>query len=236
MRFLLALVLGTLLVVCFRGDRHQGAARWRVAAGWSAVVVAGALLASLAWVGHAVAAPRDERALRLAADSVHLLAAGGWVGALPGLAMLFAASLTAGVSSIAFAARAARRFSCLGMVAVFVLLVSGTVNTWFLAGDVTEWAATPYGRLLLAKLTLFVAMVALAGANRARLTPRVAAGDASALRALVRNATLEAAAGLAVVAIVGVMGVTVPPAHRLHHGMAPALPHLSNPSISEHPH
>ncbi len=57
-------------------------------------------------------------------------------------------------------------------------------------------------------------MVALAATNRRRLTPQVEEGDASALRRLTRNAVLEIVAGIAVVAIVGALGVAIPAAHQ----------------------
>ena len=68
-------------------------------------------------------------------------------------------------------------------------------------------------------------MLALAAVNRWRLSPRVAAGDAAALRTLSRNAVLETAVGIAVIAIVGVLGITIPAIHRhqhdLHSGTSP---------------
>jgi putative copper resistance protein D len=97
---------------------------------------------------------------------------------------------------------------------VGALLLSGLVNTWYLAGSVPELVGTSYGRLLLVKIALFVAMVALAATNRMRLAPRIVARDAAALRSLTRNATIETALGLAVVAIVGALGVMIPAAHR----------------------
>ena len=73
---------------------------------------------------------------------------------------------------------------------------------------------TDYGRLLLAKLGLFAAMLGLAVTNRGVLTPRLAGGDRAALHLLRRNTFLEIAAGIGVVLIVGVLGVTVPAAHQ----------------------
>ena len=52
-----------------------------------AVLVAAAYLASLAWAGHA-AAGQASGLVQLLSDVVHLLAAGAWLGALPGLVFL----------------------------------------------------------------------------------------------------------------------------------------------------
>ena len=57
-------------------------------------------------------------------------------------------------------------------------------------------------------------MVALAAINRRRLTPQVEERDVSALRLLTRNAVLEIVAGIAIVAIVGALGVAIPAAHQ----------------------
>src|SRR5437867_4895677 len=76
--------LGVLLtaIIMARDDRRSS----RLMMG--AAVLAGVYLASLAWAGHAAAGAPAERGLHLTSDAVHLLAAGAWLGALPGLAFL----------------------------------------------------------------------------------------------------------------------------------------------------
>ncbi len=121
---------------------------------WLALALAGGYLASLALVGHAADGQGAERFLRITTDVVHLLAAGAWLGALPGLAVLFAGALRASsAASLSIAARAARRFSTLGIASVGALLLSGLGNAWYLVGDVPALLGTPYGQLLVAKIT-----------------------------------------------------------------------------------
>ena len=139
----------------------------------------------------------------------HLLAAGAWLGALPALVYLLRS-----IRAVDAVAQATRRYSNLGMASVCVLVASGLANTWYQVGDVPALIGTDYGRLLLAKLGLFAAMLGLAVTNRGVLTPRLAVGDRDALHLLRRNAVLEIAAGIGVVLIVGVLGVTVPAAHQ----------------------
>jgi len=180
-----------------------------------AIALAGGYLASLALVGHAADGQGAERYLRITADVVHLLAGGAWLGALPGLAVLFASALRASsVASLDIAAGAARRFSRLGIMSVSALLLTGLGNAWYLVGDVPALLGTPYGQLLVAKMLLFATMVALAATNRRRLTPLVEERDAAALRRLTRNAVLEVVAGIAIVGLVGALGVAVPAAHQ----------------------
>jgi putative copper resistance protein D len=106
-----------------------------------------------------------------------------------------------------------RRFSALGLVSVSAILASGLVNAWYLVGDVPALFGTDYGQLLLVKLALFAFMVGLASINRLALTPRLG-NDRRALDALRRNALLETAAGIAIIGIVAMLGVTVPGAHQ----------------------
>jgi putative copper export protein/mono/diheme cytochrome c family protein len=203
--------LGVLLtaIIMARDDRRRS----RLTPG--AAVLAAVYLATLAWAGHAAAGPPEERSLHLTSDAVHLLAAGAWLGALPGLAFLLGrAQRISNVPSLDTAADVTRRFSALGVASVGALLLSGLANTWYLVGDVPALVGTDYGRVLLAKLALFAAMITLALVNRLRLTPRLHTHDRAALRGLRRNALLEAAAGLLVLSLVGLLGITVPAAHQ----------------------
>ena len=59
------------------------------------------------------------------------------------------------------------------MISVGALIATGIVNGWILAGSAPALVGTDYGRLLLAKVALFLAMVAVAAINRLRLTPRL---------------------------------------------------------------
>lgn len=176
---------------------------------YAALAIAGAYLASLAWAGHAAAGAGGERGVQLASDAVHLLAAGAWLGALPALAAMLASG-----PGFDPAARATQRFSSLGVASVTALVCTGLVNAWHLVGDIPGLVGTEYGRLLLAKLALFAAMLALAAVNRLVLSPRLSTGQSAAAASLRRNALLETAFGAGIVAIVGVLGITIPAAHQ----------------------
>ena len=208
LRFFLAMALGALLLSIGRSANEQR--RLRIAVG--AVLVAAAYLATLAWAGHAAAGQGSGRYVQIVSDVVHLLAAGAWLGALPGLVFLLG-----GAHPLEATAQMVRRFSTLGAVSVGALVLSGLGNGWYLVGSVPALMGTDYGQLLLVKVVLFAAMVALAAVNRLSLSARLKVQDPSnpaALRSLRRNATLEIAAGIIVVAIVGVLGIKVPAAHQ----------------------
>jgi putative copper resistance protein D len=166
--------------------------------------------ASLAWAGHAAAAMTGTwRAWHLASDSSHLLAAGAWLGALP----LLAHCLRSAQPNDALA-RLAKRFSVMGIASVGVLSVSGIANACFLVASIAALIGTPYGRLLLVKVSLFVVLLGIAVINRERLTPRLADAQGDARRRLHRNVVLEIAGGIAIVGIVGALGTRVPAAHQ----------------------
>jgi putative copper export protein/mono/diheme cytochrome c family protein len=206
-----ALRLGLVITLCAvllaLGRSARSPLRSRLTIG--AVVAAAAYLGSLAWAGHAVAGQRPDDYSQIVADVAHLLAAGAWLGAMPALVHFLG-----GTRTLDGIAQVTRRFSSLSVASVSVLIVGGLTNAWYLVGDVPALFGTDYGRLLLAKLGLFAAMLGLAVANRGYLAPRLAGGDRPAVRLLRRNAILEIAAGIGVVIIVGALGVTVPATHQ----------------------
>lgn len=190
-------------------------------------ILAAALVGTLAFAGHAIGAQGIESVLHPIADGLHLIAAAAWAGALVPLAALLRAAEHE-PDSLAVARIAIRRFSTIGIVSVAVILVTGGVNTWYLAGSIDALLGTDYGRLLLVKIALFFVMVALAAVNRLRLTPRVLldAKPVEGRRALLqlrRNAALEALAGALVVAIVAALGI-LPPASHAGHAASGAVP------------
>lgn len=160
----------------------------------------------LALLGHAGATPGAAGWLHLAADVIHVLAAAAWLGGLPALALMLAATTST-------AAAATRRFSALGIVCVAALLASGSISSWQLLGGPGDLLATAYGRVLLAKIILFAAMVAIAAVNRTWLTPHLP--TAPARRALLRNSLIETGCGFMVLMLVGALGTMVPSGHML---------------------
>ncbi len=218
LRLALALLLGGFLL--FR-EREQDAKDW-IALRLEGLMLAGALLAALAWAGHAAATREQVRVLHLAADSIHLLAAGVWLGGLPLLFLLLTRAQRALDPPWAAVCReATRRFSVLGLVCVGTLTLTGAVNGWILVGDFPPLVGTVYGRLLLLKLGLLLPLIWIAARNLLRLKPQLLAAQASGpaetlrelLRRLARNVTAEACLGATILVIVGALGITPPALH-----------------------
>jgi putative copper resistance protein D len=180
------------------------------------VLLAAAFAAGIAWTGHAAAMEGMDGTIHLASDALHLVAAGAWLGALWPLALLLSAAGRAGDSAAAaIACEATRRFSVLGLISVAAIMATGVINTWEILGPAAFSVDTDYNRLLLAKIGLFVAMVAIAAYNRQRLTPQLSGGcdGGRAMRRLQWNSLTEAGLGLLILAIVAVLGRMTPHVH-----------------------
>ena len=209
----LVIVLAACLLVRIRS--------WKQIVRWIGLAVCAALVVSLAWAGHGAATenvPGDF--LHLPADLLHLLATGVWLGTLVPLALLLAEMLRdASPAGLTISRAACLRFSMLGITCVGTLVVTGIVNTWFLSGSIPALVGTLYGQLLLVKVAVFVAMIAVANANRSRLVPVLAhaasevSGRLNTVRTLSRNVFTEASLGIVVLSIVGIIGILPPGLH-----------------------
>jgi putative copper resistance protein D len=181
---------------------------------WLIPVLAGLLLASLAGTGHARTTEGWGGALHIAADAAHLVAAGVWLGGLLPLGFVSVSSLKSSGNAVHDVAigEVLRRFSGVGTTAVAILVASGLVNSWFLVGTPLALITSPYGWLLLAKVTLFAFMAVLAAANRFWITPQLVTSLSSAtwLRRLRWHVAAEQALGLSVLALVSVLGTLEP--------------------------
>jgi putative copper resistance protein D len=168
---------------------------------------------SLAWNGHAASGEGWMGDLRLAADAIHQLAAGIWLGALAAFLQLAwledagdAPELEAGLT----------RFAGVGSGVVAVLAATGLVNLGETAGWDRLWRTgeTLWGQLLLIKLAVFAAMLGLAALNRFRLTPgllRASQADrVASLRRLRVSLALENGLALTVIALVAWLGTLDP--------------------------
>lgn len=177
-------------------------------------------LGTLAWTGHGA---MDEGAIgwvHLAADILHLLASGAWVGALVGLILLvFRSAARVDAAHLSLTHRALHGFGTVGTIVVGTIVLTGLANAWVLVGigNVATLATTLYGQLLLAKLALFAAMLGLASVNRFRLTlafeRSIASGDHDeALGALRASLAVETTCVVAILGLIAWLGTLAPPA------------------------
>ena len=189
-------------------------------------ILGGVLVASFAWSGHGVRDGGLAGGMHAGADVLHLLAAGVWIGALVPLSILILLSFQKQTREDALATyHGLEHFSGIGLAIVAVIVLTGTVNSWFLIG-IERWRmlfTTPYGLTLVFKLALFGLMLLLAAANRFFLSPRLgyAVGNSGtaadpiglkiALRSLRRSVFTETVLAFVVLAAVAFLGTLEPP-------------------------
>lgn len=187
-RVVLAAVLGVLLLL--GRQRQQG--WWR-----SATFTAGLFtLYTFSASGHPNSL--EPATLWIAVDLVHLGAITVWIGGLFAIAVAGRVAL-----SEPDGIRMARRFSTAAAICVPLIIGTGVAQTLQLAGGLDDITATDWGRLLLTKVTVVVALLAVAGVSRWLLRHDGAAS-------IWRTVMAEAALGMVVVGIAAGM-VALPP-------------------------
>jgi len=217
LRAVVALLCAAIALPAFAARRGFKIARLPL---WLCALAGACLAGSLAWLGHAGASEGSSANIHLAADVLHLLSAAVWPGSLLPFALLMRLLLKSREPALlAVACVATRRFSSISLAAVGFLAGSGSVNSWFLVGNIHALFSTEYGRLLLVKLAIFTAMVAIGAINLLHLKPRLsgagdcASRDASVLKQIARNVFIELCLGTVVLLVVGILGITPPAVH-----------------------
>ncbi len=169
---------------------------------WLVVVVSGCLLITLAWAGHRVAGFHHELLLLLA-DTPHLLIGAVWpMGLIPMAYFLWFIHNESRLLPAGEEIEALERFSQSSLIAVLLLVVTGSVSGWLLLGSWGNLLTTPYGRLLLSKLAVVAVMIGMGAVNRFLLLPRIHDGSAM-FRTLRTTIVAESCLGMVVLFIVG---------------------------------
>jgi copper transport protein len=187
-RIALAGVLGVLLAL----RRYAAEGWWRAASATAAVLTVYSFSAS----GHPSAT--EPTAWWISVDLVHLASITLWIGGLLVLAVAGSAALGEPDGE-----RMVRRFSLVASVCVPLIVVTGVAQTLRLAGGLDDITATDWGRLLLTKVTVVAALLAVAGVSRWLLQHD---GAASVRRTVIAEFVL----GMVVVAMAAGM-VALPP-------------------------
>jgi copper transport protein len=190
-------------------------------------VLAAGLAVTPALSGHAAAGP--DAAVGVVVGVVHFSAAAVWFG---GLVLLATCVLPRPDVSML---QAVARFSLVAFTAMVVIVVTGMVQGWRQVGSLQALGQTAYGRLLVAKVAVFLLLIAVAGRSRVLVrrnltaralvgaaAPHQPAGGAAPARLsddadtrsiwLLRKLVLaEMAIALLVLAITALLGITTPP-------------------------
>ena len=168
------------------------------------------LLVCTALAGHAGSTP--PVAINVPVDVLHLLSVAAWVG---GLSVLVAAAFPSFGDSTTGLARVVSRYSDVAVVAVAVVVITGTWQT-FVEVKALSAFDTPYGWTLLTKIALFLPLVGLGAINNRWAKPRIEkAGDPveqqKGLSTLKRLVAIEVVLAVAVVSVTAFL-VNLPPA------------------------
>jgi copper resistance protein D len=159
---------------------------------------------SFAWVGHAHA---TGSFWTVAAIALHLVSAAFWIGALGPLSILVREGDPRRVGA------AAARFGAAAVAAVGVLGVAGLFALSRFLGHASALWSSAYGLTMCVKLALVAGLLSLAAINKLRFTPRLLAGDLTAVRRL--HASIHAEMALAALILLTTAALTTligPPA------------------------
>lgn len=190
--------------------------RWPAGSLWVATLAGSVALATLAWTGHGAMDEGTQRFWHFAADILHLLAAGGWVGALAAFGLMLRIKGIDSELLVRVLSRALSGFETAGALIVGSVMVSGVANYLFIVGPtVANVISGVYGILLLVKIVLFVGMIGLATLNRFYLSPALEqsmqAGHYSlAVAALRKSVALEFSCSVVIVVLVAWLGTLSP--------------------------
>ncbi|MGH2534413.1 MAG: copper resistance protein CopC [Thermomicrobiales bacterium] len=198
----MAFVLSLVLLGARRGNITPAMTAFELVGGMVALVT----LVGLSFTSHA-AARESYRALAIASDTVHQIAVALWVGGLAHLALSWPPGRDAAGDEPS-GGDPIRRFSRYALALVVVGAGTGVLNAGLVLPAVRELWESDYGRILIAKATILVPVLALATFHRVRLH-RAAVRIGSALQSTVR---LEAAMVLLVVLGGSILALLSPPA------------------------
>jgi len=183
---------------------------------WMVTVCGAIALATLAWTGHGAMDEGSRRYWHFISDIFHLLAAGGWLGALAAFALLLRLKSLKSEQEAQILARVLTGFESAGGVIVAIISITGIVNYLFIVGpNLDEVMLSTYGQLLFLKILLFAGMIVLAALNRFHLSPvlekSVRNGEYSvAVNALRRSMTLEFTMAIVIICLVAWLGTLSP--------------------------
>lgn len=197
-----AVIAGAAFVAFDAADRRRGSAFWV----WASSACALAVGVTPALSGHSFAA--DPRAVSIAADAVHVLGAGAWMGTLAVLVLAAGARARElggrGIAALVVA------FSPLALASAGAVVLTGLFAWWLHVGSVAALWTSSYGRILLFKVLVVACAAALGAFNWRRATPRLQRGE-GAEAFLGRSAPAELAAALVVVAATAFLVGSPPP-------------------------
>ncbi len=172
------------------------------------LVVSLALIGTTTMMGHG-AASEQEPAIVL--DYIHNLVTAVWIGGI----IFFAFALLPVFASLdekrkeRMSLLAIPRFSVMITIAIGVVIISGPVLMWFLESDVGAITESTYGKLIIVKILIASAMVAIGGYHQfgiqRKAESNLKSGSITVHKKLKRALRVEVALGIALLAVVALL-------------------------------
>lgn len=212
LRIPLLIALGVLLAgkvksVALKGTDEDGhepsSVFWGI---WAAFGLA--LLATSTFSGHsAVATPKG---LAVVNDLLHLISGATWFTGIVVLAVVLPPALKIAPEPTQLLSPVVTRFSQVALVAIGVVVVTGTINSFLHVGMLSDLTGTGYGLAVTTKIALMVVILGTGALNhfviRRRLEARPRGSEGSAVQATFRKLiALELVVGLAIMGATGVL-------------------------------
>jgi copper transport protein len=193
-----------------------GLLSWRGVRRWPGQVVLAAMAAAIltSSLNSHAAALLSGAYLGVAVDWLHFVSVATWLGGLASLVYVLPVAVEASQGTgERVLARAIGRFSQLALVAVAVIVLTGTFQTWLEVGSWEGLVQTAYGLSVTAKIGLLTLMLILAAFNlliaRPGLARAAAGGSTAAASALARRLSLairgEVALGVLVLLVAAIL-------------------------------
>jgi putative copper export protein len=179
------------------------------------------LVASRSFTSHAVAV-KENTMVVVTADAAHLIATGLWGGGLLVLFWILYRGVKKLTLPLSWAAETVRRFSRLALGSVAVLVLTGLYQSWIQVGNLRTLFGTDYGRVLLFKLVIFIAILGFGALNFLSTGPRLLQAaqantkDLSWARKALRRIGAESFLALLVFFVTGLLTVLPPGVHAVH--------------------
>jgi copper transport protein len=165
-----------------------------------------AVLLTSSLTSHGAALPGSAGA-GIIVDWLHILGATAWVGGLVGLLLVLRIAQRS--SNGKLLPTLVLRFGRLALLAVVLVVLSGSIQAAIELGSWSGLVESAYGRLILLKIGLLVVMLVVAATNDFR--GRRATDESSAVgRRLSRGARVELALGVVVLAVAAILSGTPP--------------------------
>lgn len=185
--------------------------RGRATAAWVTAAAAALVLSfTPALAGHA-AASEHLRTLAIVSDWLHVLGAGGWLGALLSLASVaIPVTLATEFSDRGgLVADLVNAFSPTALGFASLVVLTGLFAGWLHLGSIGALWSSTYGRALLIKVGVLMPVLGTGAYNWLRVRP--ALGDVAAARRVRRSATAVLVTGVLVIAVTAVLVALQPP-------------------------